>query len=143
MVDPRFATRDLEFALQYHPRFRVLVLGMAPRVLEGSVHHLVDTVRTPGAEGAALFGRSRRGLGRRSVRPEHWLVRRARLAAGCAEADRLLDQRIQAAGEMPLIVAGDNRWRSEFRQRSRTRGRHRRRDTAARGVAPRPPRWPN
>ena len=119
VVDPRFATRDLEFALQYHPRFRLVVLGMAPRVLEGSVHHLVDTVRAPEVEGAALFGHTRRGLGRRSVRPEHWLVRRARLAVGCAEADRLLDHRIQATGEMPVIVAGDNRWRSEFRQHSR------------------------
>jgi hypothetical protein len=119
VVDPRFATRDLEFALQYHPRFRLLVLGPSPRILEGSVHHLVDTLRTPVAAGAPLFGGAERGLGRRSVRPEHWLVRRARQASGCAEADRLLDERTQIAGEMPLIVAGDNRWRSEFRQRSR------------------------
>ena len=124
VVDPRFATRDLEFALQYHPRFRLLVLGPSPRVLEGSAHHLVETVRTPGVgrtpdiDGAPRFDGPRRGLGRRSVRPEHWLVRRARQAAGCAEADRLLDERIETTGDMPLIVAGDNRWRSEFRQRS-------------------------
>ena len=119
VVDPRFAIRDLEFALQYHPRFRVLVLGMSPRVLEGSGHHLVEAIQTPVVEGAPRHDGPRRGLGRRSVRPEHWLVRRARQATGCAEADRLLEQRIQITGPMPLIVAGDNRWRSEFRQRSR------------------------
>jgi hypothetical protein len=119
VVDPRFATRDLEFALQYHPRFRLLVLGTSSRLLEGRVHALIDTVRTPPVEGASLFGASRRGLGRRSVRPEHWRVRRARLAAGGAEADCLLDERVQTTGEMPLIIAGDDRWRSEFRHRSR------------------------
>jgi hypothetical protein len=119
VVDPRFATRDLEFALQYHPRFRLLVLGMSPRILEGSAHHLFETVRLPVVEGAPRFDGPQRGLGRRSVRPEHWLVRRARQTAVCAEADRLLDERIHITGDMPLIVAGDNRWRSEFRQRSR------------------------
>jgi hypothetical protein len=118
VVDPRFATRDLEFALQYFPRFRLLVLGTAPRILEGSGIHLVETLRTPDVDGPR-FDQRRRGLGRRSARQEHWLVRRARQAAGCAEADRLLDERVQITGAMPLIVAGDNRWRSEFSQRSR------------------------
>ncbi len=118
-VDPRFATRDLEFALQHYPRYRVVVLGSAPRLLEGRAHFLVDTVPEATGRGPVLFGSSRRGLGRRSVRPEHWQTRRVRLAAGCAEADRLLDQRIGSSEITPLIVVGDNRWLAEFRQRSR------------------------
>ena len=95
VVDPRFAIRDLEFALQYYPRFRVVVLGIAPRVLEGPAIIWSKPSGSHRVEGPALFGSSAARPGRRSVRPEHWLVRRARLAAGCAEADRLLEQRIQ------------------------------------------------
>jgi hypothetical protein len=116
-IDSRFATRDLEYKLQHYPPYRVVVLGTSPRILEGSDRHLTDTAPNP-VEGRALLDDDQRGLGRRSIRPERWLARRARHAAGCAEAEHVLDRRLRATGTMPLIVVGDNRWRSEFHRHS-------------------------
>jgi Bacterial archaeo-eukaryotic release factor family 3 len=119
VIDPRFATRDLQFALQDYPRYRVVVLGPSPRVLEGYGRRLADTPCPDVGQTPTPLGRSHQGLGRRSTRPERGVARRADHQAGCALADGLLDRRVHTAGSMPLIVVGDNRWRSAFRRRSR------------------------
>jgi hypothetical protein len=99
VVDRAFATRDLEFALRRFPTFRVLLLGHYPRLLEG--------------RGRALSPID-------SPRPD---VRRGRLLSradpGPQEADRLLDQRLHETGDLPLVLIGDFRRRTAFRQRSR------------------------
>ncbi|MGH9093649.1 MAG: hypothetical protein ACRDXE_00660, partial [Acidimicrobiales bacterium] len=119
VVDPTFATRDLEVTLRHWPRYRVLVLGPSPRILEGRGRHLADTKRLGIDSGPpALFGAAGRGLGRRSPRPEHWIGRRARHIAGRCQAERLLDERTAVSGVLPLIAIGDDRWLTEFRQHS-------------------------
>ena len=50
VVGAGFATRDLEYSLQHFPRYRVLVLGRRPRILEGTVAGLRE-VGGPGATG--------------------------------------------------------------------------------------------
>jgi hypothetical protein len=119
VIDPAFATRDLEYALQQHPRYRVLVLGGHPRLLEGRAAHLAEVTTSAIDGGPLIFGRGHRGLGRRSSRPERWSLRRERMAAGIGEADRLLDEGLETSGPLPLVITGDNRWRSEFTRRSR------------------------
>lgn len=116
VVDPSFATRDLEAVLQCYPRYRVLVLGKRPRLLEGRGRHLVEPAVEP-AEPAAPAPKGRHG-GHRAPRPERWIARHAHLVAGCDLAERLLTLRVDAAGPLPLVVAGDHRWRRYFRQRS-------------------------
>jgi hypothetical protein len=99
VVDRAFATRDLEFALRRFPIFRVLLLGHCPRLFEGRGRDLspVDSSRPDG--------------------PRHWLP--ARGDTGLQEADRLLDQRLRQTGDLPLVLIGDFRRRSAFRQQSR------------------------
>lgn len=52
VVGGAFATRDLEYSLQHFPRYRVLVLGHRPRILEGTVAGLreVGGARVTGPE---------------------------------------------------------------------------------------------
>ena len=99
VVDRAFATRDLEFALRRFPSFRVLLLGHYPRLLEGRGRNL-SPVDSP--------------------RPD---VRRHRLLTRAdtdpREADRLLDQRLSETGDLPLVLIGDFRRRTAFRQHSR------------------------
>jgi hypothetical protein len=99
VVDPGFATRDLEYALRRYPRYRVLLLNRVPRVLEGRGRQLavVDT--------ATGEGQRRVGWGRRDA-DEH-------------EVERLLDHRVSTAGVLPLVVVGDSGSLTDFRRRSR------------------------
>jgi hypothetical protein len=99
VVDQTFATRDLEFTLRRFPTFRVLLLGHYPRLLEGRGRELAP-VDAP----------------RPDVR-RHRLLTRA--DSGPQEADRLMDQRLRETGDLPLILIGDLRRRTAFRQHSR------------------------
>jgi hypothetical protein len=99
VVDRAFATRDLEFALRRFPSFRVLLLGHYPRLLEGRGRDL-SPIDSPRPE-----GRRHRLLTRGDPGPQ--------------DADQLLDQRLGETGELPLVVIGDFRRRTAFRQQSR------------------------
>lgn len=123
VVDPTFATRDLETALRRFPRYRAILLGTTPRVFEGR------GMRLTGVEGCAGAGA---GVGepvpihrdgKRAVRPERWVHGRASREAGVRRADELLSDRLRETGDLPLIVAGDGRWRDQFRRQSRHRAR--------------------
>lgn len=98
VVDRGFATRDLDYALRRHPRYRVLVLGHHPRLLEGHSHQLAEppamatASRTQGVTSAE-----------RAVASDH---------------DTLLRRRIHAAGILPLVVVGDHRDLERFRRSS-------------------------
>lgn len=50
VVDGAFATRDLEYALRRYPRYRVLVLGHHPRVLEGHARQLIEPATSTSAD---------------------------------------------------------------------------------------------
>ncbi|MGH9079065.1 MAG: hypothetical protein ACRDYE_03100, partial [Acidimicrobiales bacterium] len=119
VVDSTFATRDLEETVAHHPRYRVIVLGTAPRILEGRGKNLeeISLDDTVGGEQA----KTRLHPGRRAPRPERWMTRRARIVAGCKRADNLLDRRADRAGLLPLVVLGDNRWLATFLEHSRHR----------------------
>lgn len=106
LVDTGFATRDLRYALQHHPLYRVLLLGSKPRALEGRGRHLVE-VTGPG-----------QGPGGRSIRFWRWTIPMGRQSAGWRHADLLLDHCSELAGPMPLVVVGGDRQRSAFRQLS-------------------------
>ncbi len=95
VVDDHFATRDLEYALRRHPRYRVLLLGSHPRILEGPAHRL--------AEPAA--GEEAHPADRHHPDP-----------------DPLLARRLDAAGDLPLVVIGDSRHIADFRRQSRYSG---------------------
>ncbi len=100
VVDRAFTTRDLEYALRRYPIYRVLVLGHRPRLLEGRGRNLADIdAPRPETHGARnVFGRSDTEL---------------------QAADRLLDWRSSASGDLPLIVIGDRRRLAAFRRDSR------------------------
>jgi hypothetical protein len=100
VVDRAFCTRDLEYALQRYPLFRVLVLGHYLRILEGRGRDLAEVEPTGPqwrAPGAVPTGGD--------AEPRH--------------SDRLLDQRVQTSGSRPLVVIGDRRRLAAFRARSR------------------------
>ncbi len=99
VVDGIFATRDLEYALRRYPPYRVLVLGHPTRILEGRGRQLteVDTARLQTAGPSVGFGRRDREARR---------------------IDGLLDRQASAGGDRPLIVVGNRRRLSEFRQRA-------------------------
>ncbi len=99
-VDRAFATRDLEYALRRYPKYRVLVLGPHPRVMEGRGRDLVDVPAD------AARTRRRSGLF-------------ARAGSDQEAADLLLDQGVRTSGLLPLIVVGDRRRLAFFRERSR------------------------
>ena len=116
VVDPRFATRDLETTLRCHPTYRLLVLARQPRLFEGRGLHLSEmrskrTSRTPppGERPGAAGWQTVRAAG-------GWTPGRAHRAAGVQIADDLLAGVVQAGGELPLVVVGDGRWRSAFRR---------------------------
>jgi hypothetical protein len=97
IVDRKFATRDLELALQRYPMMRVVLLGRHPRIFEGRGRDLseIDTAR---------------------LRADHPRV----LPPGTEQPDldRLLDRRVEISGILPLVVIGDRRRRQAFRQHS-------------------------
>lgn len=99
-VDLSFATRDLEYALRRYPVHRILVLGHRPRVMEGRGKDLVE-VPTSARKGA------RRGP---------FLNR---LGSEAPDADHLLDEATGTSGLLPLVVVGDRRRLTAFRDRSR------------------------
>lgn len=94
VVDRSFATRDLEYTLRRFPRYRVLVLGRHPRVLEGYAHQLTEppALTSRGRSTAAFAGDT--------------LV--------YADPDKLLAEREAAAGRLPLVVIGDHRHLERF-----------------------------
>jgi hypothetical protein len=98
IVDRGFATRDLDYALRRHPRYRVLVLGRHARILEGHARQLSEpaTVSDSGSP--------------RSLPPLH--------ATACPEPDQLLSERIDTAGNLPLVVVGEHRDLARFHNRS-------------------------
>ena len=98
VVDDRFATRDLEYALRRHPRYRVLVLGRHPRILEGRGRELSE------AAGTAHASTPRTLPDRSHVADE--------------DPEALMARRVQAAGRLPLVVIGDHRHLDEFRRGS-------------------------
>jgi len=102
VVDRGFATRDLDYALRRHPRYRVLVLGHHARILEGHSRQLSEpaTVST--------------SAGPRSVPRLDSTVYR--------DPDTLLSERVDTAGNMPLVVVGDHRDLARFHGRSRYAG---------------------
>jgi hypothetical protein len=93
VVDPTFATRDVEYALARHPSTRVIVLGRRPRVLEGR----------PGqwSEFDLSVIDAPRGQPGETVQPG---------------LDRLIEQRVRTSGSLPLIVIGSRRQRNSFRR---------------------------
>lgn len=119
VVDPTFATRDLETALRRFPRYRAILLGTTPRVFEGRGTRLTEFEGSivPGGGEPARMHRD----GKRAVRPERWVQGRARREAGVRRADELLSNRLRETGDLPLIIAGDGRWRDQFRHQSRHR----------------------
>jgi hypothetical protein len=102
VVDRGFATRDLDYALRRHPRYRILVLGHHPRILEGHARQLSEP---PTASTTA----SPRG-----VPPSD--------ASTYPDPDRLLRERVDTTGSLPLVVVGDHRDLDGFRRRSRYAG---------------------
>ncbi len=116
VVDPTFATRDLEELLAQHPLYRVLVLGREPRILEGRGANLTAIPLPAPPTGPAVIPRPPE---RNTRRRERWTTRRARVEAGCRQADELLDRRVQLVGGRPLVVLGDNRWLAGFADQSR------------------------
>ena len=98
VVGCRFATRDLDYALRRYPSYRVIVLGRNPRILEGHVRDLSE------AGVPARLG------GPRSVPPAG--------AAPALSSDELLEERIEAAGGLPLVVVGDRKSIERFSRES-------------------------
>ena len=98
VVDRGFATRDLDYALRCYPRYRILVLGRHPRILEGHARQLSEP-RT-----VTNGGRPRSISGGDPVAP--------------ADPDTLLNERVDAAGTLPLVVVGDRRDLDRFQRHS-------------------------
>lgn len=98
VVDRGFATRDLDYALRCHPRYRILVLGRHPRILEGHAGQLSEPRTVTNAE------RSRSLSGGDPV--------------ASADPDTLLSERVGAAGMHPLVVVGDRRDLDRFQRHS-------------------------
>jgi len=87
-----FAVRDLAYALQRFPRYRVLVLGgRRPRILEGWANHLAE-----------------------APSPSEPLAQATLQGADAALADRVI-----TSGELPLVVAGPPRSLAQWSERSR------------------------
>lgn len=119
VVDPTFATRDLEAALQCYPRYRVVVLGLRPRLFEGRGLHLEEIEHSIHGHAAMNGERYVHPGGKRSARPERWALGQARRCAAIASIDDLLAERACDNGDLPLLIAGDGRWRSAFNKHSR------------------------
>lgn len=90
--------RGLDYALRRYPSYRVIALGCNPRIFEGHVRNLSE------AGVPARLG------GPRSVPPAG--------AAPALSADELLEERIEAAGSLPLVVVGDRRGIERFSRHS-------------------------
>ena len=103
VVDAGFATRDLEYALRRHPRYRVLVLGHHPRILEGHGSQLASADDQPNTARPSTVDRSAAG-------PVS--------GCSCAELDALLDRRVEQAGPLPLVIVGERRHLEDFPRHS-------------------------
>jgi hypothetical protein len=99
VVDRAFATRDLEYALRRYPSYRILVLGHHLRILEGRVDRLSEPTTAPAAQSPRVVS---------TAGTTHLI-----------DADDLLTQRIEVAGNLPLIVIGDRRHLGHFEGESR------------------------
>ena len=100
VVDSGFATRDLDYALRRHPRYRVLVLGHHARILEGHARQLSEPA--PVSTSASPH----------SVPPLNATV------GPDPDPDKLLSERIDTAGNLPLVVVGEHRDLARFHNRS-------------------------
>lgn len=119
VVDPTFATRDLEAALQCFPRYRVVTLGLRPRLFEGRGLHLEELEHSIQDHAFRTGERHAHHGGKRSARPERWALGQARRCAAVGFIDDLLTERAWSQGDLPLLVAGDGRWRTSFSRHSR------------------------
>ena len=99
VVDDRFATRDLEYTLSRYPRYRVLVLGHRPRILEGHARQLSEPADASTSTNPAVGTRGTSDAYR--------------------DPDVLLSARVRVAGHHPLIVVGDRRTLERFHRHSR------------------------
>jgi hypothetical protein len=123
VVDPTFATRDILFALQHFPRYRLVTLsGNFLRVLEGRGLQLVEVVGPTGADRSASFPRPLRNPGEGGPNPGRWTSALARGGAVIKAAERALDQRVAVSGELPVVVVAPARLLAGFRSSSRHAG---------------------
>jgi Bacterial archaeo-eukaryotic release factor family 3 len=120
LVGPWFATRDLLYALQRFPAYRLLVIaGPAFRLLEGRGNHLTEISATPSVRESgssvvdAFRGRCRSGLLWHGPR-----TTRGRCRAVLLAAEHLLDQATATRGELPLVVVASPRLLRAFRTSS-------------------------
>ena len=127
-----FATRDLVYAAQRFPVYRLLVLTVpAPRLLEGRGHHLAEIIApTPEVSSEPSFvdairrrlraeqrRRNRAMTGDRSTTRGRSMSR-GRCRAVLMTAEALLDAGTADSGELPLIVVGSPRLVRVFRTSS-------------------------
>ncbi len=96
VVEGGFATRDFEYALRRYPRYRVLVLGRHPRVLEGHANQLSEPRTAPIARSTP------------TIRATAYL-----------DPDTLLSGRVEATGSLPLVIVGNRRDLGRFHRHSR------------------------
>jgi hypothetical protein len=96
IVDDVFASRDLEYSLRRYPRYRVLVLGRHPRLLEGRAHHFSEPL-TAASTGTAG-----------SISSYH--------ITSLANAEALVRQQVTLAGPLPLVLVGDRGELDSFRR---------------------------
>ena len=99
VVDRRFVTRDLHYALRRFPCYRVLILGRHARVLEGHSRNLSESA-IPARAGIP-----------RAIPPTG--------ADRTDDVDTLLDLRAETAGPLPLVLVGERRDLERFHRQSR------------------------
>ena len=120
VVGPWFSTRDLLYALQRFPAYRLLAIaGPAIRLLEGRGNHLTEISATPPdlETGSSLVDACRGGC--RSGRLWHGpTTTRGRSRAMVLAAEHLLDQATATRGELPLVVVASPRLLRVFRASS-------------------------
>jgi hypothetical protein len=108
IVGPRFATRDLLYARQHFPLYRVLLIdGWVPRLLEGRGNYLVE-INVPGSLPSQQTSVARAARGRRlgaKIRQGRNEARSSYRAVLLAAED-VLDRATAASGELPIIVVG-------------------------------------
>jgi hypothetical protein len=100
VVDASFATRDLEYALRRHPRYRVLVIGRHSRILEGQGRQLAPTDYPPNTTSKVMPSSPSR-------------------ASPAADLDALVDRRVERSGPLSLVVVGERRHLEEYLHHSR------------------------
>jgi hypothetical protein len=98
VVDRGFATRDLEYTLRRYPRYRIVVLGHHPRLLEGPAEQLSEPAPLASGQSPGVIP--------------------TRATSHHADAEGLLAERNEEAGTLPLVVIGDRRRLNQFLDQS-------------------------